>query len=168
MFFLRSRKSNIIPNSVADFNPQKQLLRQGVKVLQGALVVLVKWSKTNQFGYRLLKIPLTAIPGSVLCPVSAFLNMIGLVPASDEDLAFGLKGLGSHLVPLIYGQLQGKIKGLIAKTGREQDLYSSHSFRRGGCSWAFKSGVSTDLIQHHGDWFFDCYKNYLMSDFGEK
>ena len=72
------------------------------KVLQGALVVLIKWSKTNQFGNRLLK---TAIPGSVLCPVSAFLNMIGLDPASDEDPAFGLKGRGSHLVPLTYGQL---------------------------------------------------------------
>ena len=168
LFFLMSRKSNMVPNSVADFNPHKQLLRQDVNFLQGALVVFVKWSKTNQFGARLLKIPLAAIPGSILCPVKAYSHMLDLVPASDNEPLFGIKDSSSKLVPITYRQLQGKIKELIGKTGREPDLYSSHSFRRGGCSWAFKSGVSTDLIQHHGDWLSDCYKNYLTFDFGEK
>ena len=168
MFFLMSRKSNMVPISVADFNPQKQLLRQDVKILQGVLVVFVKWSKTNQYGNRLLKVPLTAIPDSNLCPVNAFLNMTKLVPASDDDPAFGIMSRSSSLVPVTYRQLQGKIKSLMAKTGRAPELYSSHSFRRGGCSWAFKSGVPMDLIQQHGDWLSDCYKAYLTFDFGKK
>ena len=40
MFFLISRKSSMAPNSIVDFNPQKQL-RQGFKLLQGALVISV-------------------------------------------------------------------------------------------------------------------------------
>ena len=67
MFFLMARKSNMVPISVADFDSGKQLIRQDVKVLTGAIVVLIKWSKTNQFGSRLLKVPLVVIPGSVLC-----------------------------------------------------------------------------------------------------
>ena len=57
---------------------------------------------------------------------------------------------------------------MISKTGRDPQLYSLHSFRRGGCTWAFKAGVPTDLSQHHGDWSSDCYKIYLAFDFKEK
>ena len=48
-----ARKSNMVHNSVEDFDPSKQLIRQDVKVFQDVLVVLIKWSKTNQIGSRL-------------------------------------------------------------------------------------------------------------------
>ena len=38
MFFLMARKSNMVPNSVEDFDPSKQLIRQDVKVFQDVLV----------------------------------------------------------------------------------------------------------------------------------
>ena len=53
MIFLMVRKSKMVPNSVEDFDPSIQLIRQDVKVFQDVLVVLIKWSKTNQFGSRL-------------------------------------------------------------------------------------------------------------------
>ena len=75
MFFLMARKSNMVPNFYADFDPAKQLLRQDVRKLPNMIVILIKWLKTNQFGNTLLKIPLTAIPVSKLYPVTAFENM---------------------------------------------------------------------------------------------
>ena len=45
----------IWPNSLADFSSDKQLIRQDVQVFHRSLVVRIKWSKTNQFGSRLLK-----------------------------------------------------------------------------------------------------------------
>ena len=69
MFFLMARKSNMVPVSVSDFDPDKQLLRQDIVISKGVLVVLIKWSKTNQFGSRLLKVPLVTIPGSSLIPL---------------------------------------------------------------------------------------------------
>ena len=168
MFFLMARKSNLVPISVEDFDPSKQLIRQDVKVFQDVLVVLIKWSKTNQFGSRLLQVPLVAIPESVLCPVLAFKNMIRATPALVHDPAFVRRTDKGRIKPLLYKHLQEKIKILISKTGRDPQLYSSHSFRRGGCTWAFKAGVPTDLIQHHGDWLSDCYKRYLAFDFKEK
>ena len=113
------------------------------------------------------KLPLVAIPGSELCPVKAFKSMASLLPASGRHPAFLVKNSNGKVKPLTYKTLQGRIKGLVARTGRDPTLYSSHSLRRGGCSFAFKSGVSTSLIQHHGDWLSDCYKNYLSFDFQE-
>ena len=81
MFFLIARKSNIVPNSVEDFDPSKQLIRQDVKVLQNVLIVLIKLLKTNLFGSRLLQVPLVAIPESVQCHVLAFKNIIRVTPA---------------------------------------------------------------------------------------
>ena len=107
-------------------------------------------------------------PESVLCPVLAFKNMISDTPASVHDPAFVRRTDKGRIKPLLYKHLQEKIKNLISKTGRDPQLYSSHSFRRGGCTWAFKAGVPTDLIQHHGDWLSDCYKRYLAFDFKEK
>ena len=176
MFFLMARKSNIVPYSLADISSEKQLIRQDVQVFHHSLVVRIKWAKTNQFGSRLLKIPLTAISGSVLCPVSAYTNMISLCPVKDMDPAFCINNSNKMIVPLLYARLQHRLKSLIAKTGRDPNLFRSHSFRSvcvcvwggGGCSRAFKSGVPANLIQHHGDWLSDCYKNYLAFDFQTK
>ena len=76
VFFLMLRKSNIVPVSVTDFDPDKQLLRQDIKLFKAFFVVLIKWSKTSQFGSRLIQVSLVSIPSSVLCPVSAKANMI--------------------------------------------------------------------------------------------
>ena len=46
--------------------------------------------------------------------------------------------------------------------------FSSHSFRRGGATFAFQTGVSPELIQLHGDWASDSYKQYLHMSFATK
>ena len=85
---------------MTDFDPDKQLLRQDIVIFKGMLVVLIKWSKTNQFGSRLLKVPLVTTPGSDLCPVKAYKNMPVLMPASSPQPAFlistGKKGKPNH------------------------------------------------------------------------
>ena len=57
---------------------------------------------------------------------------------------------------------------MIEKTGRKPKYYSSHSFRRGGASLAFESNVTTELIQLHGDWRSDAYKEYLKFSLEKK
>ena len=76
MSFLKARKSNMVPNSVEDFDPQTNF---------SGYFSCLKWSKTKQFGSRLLQVPLEAIPESVLCPVLAFKNMIRATPVLVHD-----------------------------------------------------------------------------------
>ena len=168
MFFLMARKSNMVPVSARCFDSQKQLLRGDIAVHDRMLVISLKWSKTNQFGDRLLKIPVLAIPGSPLCPFRAYCHMISLIPTDASSPAFCLPLSVGTVSPVLYADLLAVVKLLIRATGRNPDLFSSHSFRRGGCSWAFKSKVPSELIQIHGDWMSDAYKEYLCFDFEEK
>ncbi len=46
--------------------------------------------------------------------------------------------------------------------------FSSHSFRRGGASWAFHSKVPGELIKVHGDWSSDTYLRYLDLSMNQK
>ena len=62
-----------------------------------------------------------------------------------------------------YSHFQTKLKHLIKKIGLKPDNLSSHSFRRGGASYAFKAGVPADLIQLHGDWRSDAYNRPVAS-----
>ena len=161
-FFLMFRKSNLVPSSKHNFDPTKQLCRSDILFDSHKRLLLVKtsWSKTIQFGERSLIIPLVEISDSPLCPVKAYLNMTSLVPASDSSPAFCLQKRGK-LYPVTYRQMQRVLKALVKNLGLDPSNYSSHSFRRGGATWAFSSEVPSELIQLYGDWRSDAYKKYL-------
>ena len=128
------------------------------------LVVEIRWSKTIQFGERKLVVPLIPIPGSVLCPVMAYRIMCEKVRVIDTKPLFSL----SRNNYITYSKFQIKMRQLIEKIGLDPEVFSTHSFRRGGATFAFKSGVSSELIQLHGDWKSDAYKNYLTFDLEDK
>lgn len=163
-FFLFARKSNLVPDSVKDLKNKRFLLRGDVQIFDNILIVTMRWSKTIQFGQRVLKTPLIEIPHSVLCPVSAFKRMCRLVNAKETDPLFSLPG-GKYIM---YSNLQVKLRHLIEKIGLKSTDFSSHSFRRGGTSFAFRSKVPADLIKVHGDWKSDCYQQYLSFSLEDK
>lgn len=165
-FFLMCRKSNLVPDTIKSFDVQKQLCRKNITLADGMIIIKMKWSKTIQFGERELSIPLVEIPGSKLCPVKAYMNMIKLTRVPEEYAAFCLKR--ERIVPVTYQQMQNVLKKLIEATGRDSKLYSSHSFRRGGASWAFSCKVPSELIQLFGDWRSDAYKQYLKFTLNDK
>lgn len=159
-FFLMLRKSNLVPDSMKSFDETKNLQRKDILMNKRMLIVLIKWSKTIQFGQRKLQIPLLSNPGSPLCPVWAFKRMIKYCPVSSSSPAFSYyEGHDIHVIT--YRELQVFLRKLISLSGRDANLYSSHSFRRGGASWAFRAKVPGELIQLHGDWASDAYKQYL-------
>lgn len=166
-FFLMARSSNLVPKSAASFDAQKQLLRRDIFCLDNLLLVALKWSKTNQVGSRVVQVPLLPLAAHPLCPISAFTRMCELVPAPGEAPAFCLRR-GTKFRPVTYLEFQTFLKNLIKASGRNPAIFSSHSFRRGGATWAFKSQVPSDLIQVHGDWASDAYKIYLECDLQQR
>ena len=99
-----SRKSNLVPNSVKTFNPNKQLCRSNIKINSEKIILLINisWSKTVQFGEQNLVVPLISIPDSLLCPVKAYHNMISLVPTSKNSPAFFYLSIISYYQLLIF------------------------------------------------------------------
>ena len=93
-------------------------------------MITIKWSKTIQFGERHLIIPIVAIPGSSLCPVKAYLNMVKLVPAVNDAPAYSIFK-HRKVIPVTYRQFQTFLKKMIKLIGENPDEFSTHSFRRG-------------------------------------
>ena len=163
-FFLFARKSNLVPTSKSDLKNGKCLFLKDIKIDSEHLIVSFRWSKTIQFGERVLQTPLVRIPESVLCPVKAFQNMYNLIDIKEDDPLFTLPNKKC----IFYKDFQSKLRLLIKAIGLNPEDYSSHGFRRGGSTFAFKSGVPADLIQLHGDWRSDAYKKYLQFSLEDK
>ena len=166
-FFTLSRKSNLVATGQKTFDKNRQVCRSDVLIGEKGLLVQFRWSKTNQFGSRVLLVPVLAIPGSVLCPLEAYSNMLRLIPAKGDGPAFVLHVKGA-LVPVTYQVLQKFIKKCVAKLGLEPGLFSSHSLRRAWASWALRSQVPGELIQTHGDWSNQAYLRYLEFSLTER
>ena len=154
----------MVPTSKSDLKNGKCLLLKDIKIDSEHLIVSFRWSKTIQFGERVLQTPLVRIPESVLCPVKAFQNMYNLVDIKEDDPLFTLPNKKC----IFYKDFQSKLMLLIKAIGLNPEDYSSHGFRRGGSTFAFKSGVPADLIQLHGDWRSDTYKKYLQFSLEDK
>ena len=91
--------------------------------------------------------PLVEIPGSVLCPVKAYHNICKILSFEEQDPLLTLPNKKC----IFYKDFQANLKFFIKTIGFNPEEYSSHSFRRGGCSFCFKSEVPTELIQLNRD-----------------
>ena len=163
-FFLVARKSNLVPTSLSDIKKGHCLCRNNVEYFGDNLLVRTNWSKTIQFRERELKTPLLKLQDSVLCPVQAFTNLCKVSKLEPKSPLFLL----DNGKPITYTLFQKKLKSCIEKIGLNPDDFSSHSFRRGFATFAFRERVSSDTIQILGDWKSDAYKNYIGLSIDDK
>ena len=162
-FYSLARISNLVKTNKNSFQPSRRQVMLGEKLM---LLTFTK-TKTIQFGQRALKIPIMVQPDSPLCPVQAYKLMLEVIPAPKDSPAFVLPSKGS-LIPFTYSHFQTRLKDLIAQTGRNPKLYSSHSMRRGGATTAFMAGVPLSVIQLQGDWATDSYLRYIKLPAAER
>lgn len=158
MFGAMLRRSNVLPLSVQAFVPDKHLRRQDIVLYKDRLVITIRWSKTIQFKERSLTIPLFRIPNSPLCPVQAVAHAWRLCPGALADgPAFVFRSgitqaTGAELRPLTAPVFLRAVRRGIVKSGADPSSFGTHSFRRGGASFAFQVGLSSDSIRLIGDW----------------
>lgn len=162
-FFSFLRKSNLVVDASYHISP-KVILRSDLKLVQEFAYITVRASKTIQFNERSFTIPLPVIPGSLLCPVSALVNHLHINRVPNQAPLFSVIS-GHRFVPISYTQFAAFISRTIKAIDLDPTMYSPHSFRRGGATFAFESQVPAELIKVQGDWHSDCYMNYLeMTD----
>jgi integrase len=165
-FFLCARKSNLLPVSSAKFNPNQSLVRSDIQLSRLGLVVSIKWSKTNQTGEKFLTIPLLRCHNSVLCPVRAYERMLRFTSkASDSSPLFVFYNKKGKLAFLTFYSFDKELKRLLAVIGLQPILYSGHSFRRGGATWAFAQGFTSEALKLLGDWSSDAFLLYIHLSF---
>ena len=166
-FFLFARIGNLLPKSKFSYNPNTQLSRSDVRVAEDCVVVTLKYTKTIQNGERYLQVPLSHSPGSPLCPKSSLLRMVQLSPGSPTDHLFSYNTrLGKSVIT--QSEFTQFLRSILSKCGYESNLFSGHSLRRGGATWAFSKGVKTEMVKHHGDWKSDAYLVYIEFSMSQK
>ena len=162
-FYTLARKSNLVASSIAGRRrPNKQILHSDVQLSSVALLVNFRWTKTMQDGSRPLVVPGVAIPGSILCPVQAFSNMLdrSLFQYAWQRAAFVLPQK-QGVRPVTYKDFMLVLRCLIGSLGLDPSKFSSHCFHHGGTTFAYRSGVPDQLIKVQGDWASGAYTRYL-------
>ena len=126
-------------------------------------VVNIRCTKTLQNNSRVLKHPLLLNEGNILCPVSALDKMFHMIQVPSHCPAFCSPD-GKEMNYWMYNNF---IKDVIDRAGLNGDKYSSHPFRRGGCTLAAQSGIIDRKLKKMGDWKSDCFL-YIHSDLQDK
>ena len=163
-FYLVARKSNLVPTTKDDILAGKFLKVDDLEIFKDYILVSFDWSKTNQLGKRVVICPLIRMKCEKLCPVSAFEKMSGLKKLNTGGALF-CTGNGEIIT---YYKFQKKLRECLSCIGLDAELFSTHSFRRGFTTLAFRSKVAPEHIQLLGDWKSDAYKAYLELDWTDK
>jgi integrase len=161
-FFGLFRKGNLLLKSDSSFDPTKHLRRRDFGFVPSGIIVEVRWNKTIQFLQRTLQIPLPLLKNHPLCPVSAVLRSFSLVtPPSLDAPAFLLPSTEGRVTSLTQSKFTKKLTKVLSLSGYDSSLFSGHSFRRGGATWALQCGFPSDVIKILGDWRSDAYLRYI-------
>ena len=158
LFYTMARLGSILPASHSS-RSSEFLTNDRINFCTEGLIITLTHTKTIQFGRRRLHIPLLRV-NSILCPVRAFTQIAGLSEVSSHTPAFIFreKGKNKWLTSSIFIRT---FRAVMTAGGLVASDFTGHSFRRGGATWAFQSGISGELIQICGDWASDAYKRYL-------
>ena len=164
-FFAFLRKSTLLPKSQAVKDIVKSLCIKDISIKEKSMFSLhIRHTKTIQFGQRELDIPIAAVAGSVLCPVTAVVGMLAQFPRGSlhGDLPlFCYLGEGGDVNFITHSLFTTLLRSSLKLVGVDISKYSGHSFRRGGCSYAFALGISPQLIKMRGDWRSNVYERYV-------
>ena len=128
-FHLLLHKSNLVPNSVAEFEAAQQLQCCDIHFHCGMALVSIKWSKTMWIGNR---VTMPLLKGkSPACPFSALKKLFLLVQASPPDPLFAFHRIKaysqSRLSVLTYSSLILNLRHWLEQASYEPYRYSCHS-----------------------------------------
>ena len=154
------RKSSIAPESLTSFNPVSGLSREKAVLNENVVLVFQNFSKTNQFMATSRTTPLVSGNIQALDPVFHYRKLITENVVSPMYPAFSYI-LGSRLKCVTHKSFTEKLKTLLVKIGLDPNLWTGHSFRRGGASFLYRLGIDPLTIQACGDWSTDTFLRYL-------
>ena len=122
------------------------------------LKIIIRSSKTDQYGHAPFDIYLHRMPGSPFCPVDLILEL--LQGSSNEDSLL-YTYLGRLRIPISYGFMNSKLKRLAALLHLPVSRVSTHSLRHGGTTMLRDLGLPVDLIMRKGNWKSRAVYRYL-------
>ena len=166
LFMTLARLGNTVPPSPKAFSHKRFLCSSDISLSSLGVLVTFRHTKTIQLGKRRLTVPVLRVPNSPLCLATSLHRMQllqlhhGIHPQARMPLF--LVPRKTRFVSLSKSQFLTSIKALFARVSVPfASELRGHSFKRGGASHAFRSGLPCELIKIYGDWKSDAYRLYL-------
>jgi hypothetical protein len=159
-FFGFLRKSTLLPHS-QDLSAGKYIsCGDVVQITLQSFAVRIRFSKTIQFGQRVLELPYVFCTDTRLCPVRALLIHLGKSPLPQSRPLFNFldKGIEFFFTNSFF---MLRLRSGLRATGHPASEISCHSFRRGGASLAYEVRLSATDIKQRGDWRSNAFERYL-------
>ena len=157
-FYGLFRKSSVAPETFNDTT--KALSRRNFMFdwRTKTILIYVNQSEVIQFGQRDLVIPLLHNTDPAMDPWRHLTALFTKHNADFDSPAF------SYAINkcITYESFTKNLKKLLKATGTNPDLYSGHSFRRGGATFLHSCGGNILQVQAAGDWSSMCFTRYLF------
>ena len=157
-FFGLFRKANVVPEA-GPIDPKKTLSRNHIMLdrVNRIVYIHVTFSKTIQFCQRDLFIPIPSNSDPALDLFRHMERLMDSVNVPPTAPAFSYTSTSF----VTYRQFTERLKDVLSRAGLSPNLYSGHSFRRGGATYLHQVGGSILQIQAAGDWSSQCFTRYL-------
>ena len=156
--FTLFRKANVCPKDL-HFDPETVLTRGDIVIDEEneRVLIFVNFSKTNQYQKNCHVIPIPKNSDPSLDLYTHLSTLFSRVEADDDApaLSFTRSNFITHQ------KFTEKLKTLLAKSGLDPNLFSGHSFRRGGASYLYSVGGTTLMVQVLGSWSSQIFTRYL-------
>jgi len=141
---------------------ESTLRRKDFAFFSWGMLLSIRRSKTIQFKERVLEVPVARCRNLDLCAVHWTELHFREMKADSGSLAFLLPGeSGSN--PMTYEFYQATLKWFCGLAGLDPAKYSSHSLRRGGCTYLSMCGASIEELRSRGDWVSETVFSYLKT-----
>ena len=150
------RKSQVTESSAT-------LLRGDFKLYDWGMIVSVRSSKTIQFQERVLEVPVARCGNRDLCAVYWLERHFEQVRVGRGEQAFRLPAAGGGSTPLTYRIYMEMLRLFADKAGLGGLDFTSHSLRRGGCTFLAMAGATIEELKVRGDWASDTVYKYLKT-----
>lgn len=162
MFHSFLRQSNFSASTSTLFDPTRQITRGDVAVTPDAVTIVSKWSKSHQLASMRSLVTIPAVPGSVLCPRIAVLNLLHDVSFTHDQQPLICFTDGSHIPVYHIRRVWRTVLQVLAVP--QAQYYTLHGLRRGAATHVINTDPSArDDIKRHGMWRSNAVDAYLPS-----
>ena len=103
-------------------------------------MVEIRWSKTIQHREKILRLPVLPASNKAVCPVFWTHYMVNKIKAGPRQPVLALRDKG-EVLSLSANQLIYRLRKWLLLIGENATLYSLHSLRRGGATFAYQANM---------------------------
>lgn len=163
MYFGVLRQSELIPRSVAAWDPEFQPTRGDVLLSEDRCIIYIKKGKNMQKYNQNRTIIMQAANNKLICPVNAMHVMFSETPPYLKSDPIFMFHDSRKPVPATY--ILKQLHHTMYRAGLDEsvDQTSLHSIRKSAATDAYMAGCSEHSIKSYGGWSSSAYRVYIQT-----